>query len=78
MAAFPNQPDAHNNRGNLPKAAGRTNAVEACFRQAIEVQPKFAGLWNNLDNLLSNTGRTDEAIADLRKTSELAPDFARA
>ena len=41
----------------------------ACYRKAIELDPKFALAHNNLGNALEDKGQVDEAIACYRRPS---------
>ena len=49
--------------------AARGNLEEACAhtRQAVELDPDFAGAWSNLGSLLLDLGRPGEAEAALRR-----------
>ena len=50
----------------------------ACFRKAIELDPKDAMAHNNLGDALRQKGQVDEAIACYRKAIELDPKYAAA
>jgi tetratricopeptide (TPR) repeat protein len=50
----------------------------ACFRKAIELDPKFAKPHNNLGLALADKGQVDEAIAGYKKAIELDPKHAYA
>ena len=50
----------------------------ACFRKAIELDPKLAAAHNNLGDALADKGQLDEAIACCKKAIELDPKFAPA
>jgi tetratricopeptide (TPR) repeat protein len=46
----------------------------ACFRKAIELDPKLAGVQGNLGVALLNKGQADEAIAVFRTAIKLQPE----
>jgi tetratricopeptide (TPR) repeat protein len=48
----------------------------ACYKKAIELNPKFAWAHNNLGNALLDKGQVDEAVACLKKAIELNPKYA--
>ena len=50
----------------------------ACYRKAIELDPKYAEAHYNLGNALKHKGQLDEAIACYKKAIELDPKFAAA
>lgn len=51
--------------------------IEQVLRQALELEPEAAGLWNRLGNLLQDyLGRHDEAEAAYRHAIEFDPKFA--
>ena len=55
---------------------GKLDEAIACFRQAIELDPKSAGTHNNLGILLAGEGKVDEAVACFRRAIELDPKSA--
>ena len=67
---------AHSNLGVALQARGRLDEAIACFRKAIELDPKFAMAHNNLGVALRDQGKLDEAIACYRKAIELDPKYA--
>jgi tetratricopeptide (TPR) repeat protein len=78
VAAAPDNHAAHNNLGVALKAKGDVDGAIACYRKAIELDPKFAGAHNNLGLALRDKGQVEEAIACYRKAIELDPKFALA
>ena len=71
-----------NNRGSLflsrylkGKQAGDLVKAAADFRQAVELDPKYASAWNGLGVSSSQAGDIDGAIAAWRRAVELKPDF---
>ena len=50
----------------------------ACYKKAIELDPKPASAHNNLGAALATKGRPDEAIACYKKAIELDPKYAAA
>jgi protein O-GlcNAc transferase len=66
-----------NNLGVVRRELGRFDA-EACFRQALAVDPKSADAYYNLGCLLFSDGRTDEAIACHQAALSADPGFGPA
>ena len=58
----------------------RHEEAVACFRRAVEIDPRSAIDWANLGSNLRDLGRNDEAIAMYEKALSLDPGiaFARA
>ena len=69
---------AHNNLGVALQDQGKLDEAIACYRKAIELDPKYARAHNNLGNALQDQGKLDEAIACYRKAIELDPKDALA
>ena len=69
---------AHSNLGDALKDQGKLDEAIACYRQAIELDPKFAVAHSNLGNALKTQGKLDEAIACYRQAIELDPKLATA
>ena len=69
---------AHFNLGNALAAKGKVDAAIACWRKAIELDPKHVGAHGNLAHALKDKGRLDEAIACYRKAVEIDPKDAGA
>ena len=74
-----------NNRGSLflsrffkDKRPDDLAQAAADFRQAIELDPKYASAWNGLGITSSQVGDGEGAIAAWRKAIELKPDFGLA
>ena len=72
----PESPGAHHNLGLALKAKGQVDEAIACFRKAIELDPKFAFAHVNLGIALKDKGQMDEAIACYREAIELDPKLA--
>ena len=51
----PNNPDAHNNIGNLFKEKGQIEEAENCYRKAIKINPEYANAITILEQYLKNT-----------------------
>jgi tetratricopeptide (TPR) repeat protein len=71
--------------GSLLKDRGRTGEAGAIFdraiaaaREAIRLNPDYAGVHNILGNALGSKGRRDDAIAEYREAIRLNPDYAGA
>src|SRR5947209_5013653 len=58
--------------------AGQLVAAEACYRQALAVQPNLAEGHSNLGGALAGQGKLDEAIAAYRQAISIKPDYAAA
>lgn len=55
-------------------ADGDLAAAVAAYRQALEIDPGFADVWEGLSMALADLGRFDEAIAAAERVVELMPD----
>jgi tetratricopeptide (TPR) repeat protein len=66
----------HNNLGAAYRALGKAAEAIACYRRALELNPKLAETYNNLGNALKNQGNSHEAVACWRRAVELKPDYA--
>jgi tetratricopeptide (TPR) repeat protein len=60
------------------KGKGQVDEAIACFRKAIELDPKLAQAHGNLGNALYGKGQVDEAIACFRKAIAIDPKQANA
>src|SRR3989442_1237758 len=72
----PDSPKLWNERGVVLHQAGRTDDALASYRQAAEVDPKYALAWNNLGVLVAHAGDTEEAIEALRTALQLRAGFS--
>jgi protein O-GlcNAc transferase len=50
-------PILHSNLGAAYRAAGQLAEAEACYREALRLQPDLAEAYNNLANILKSQGR---------------------
>ena len=64
--------------GHALKDKGQVDEAIACYKKAIELDPKFAMAHDNLGTALKDKGQLDEAIACYKKAIELDPKFAMA
>jgi tetratricopeptide (TPR) repeat protein len=55
-------------------ADGDLEGAVAAYRQALEIEPDFADVWEGLSMALCDLGRFDEAIAAAQRVVELMPD----
>lgn len=69
---------ALNSRGVALYYRGATQAAEAAFRSALDIDPGFAEAHNNLGLALSREGRDAEAEACFHRALELDPGLAEA
>jgi len=58
----------------MQEGQGSTEAAEACFRRAIEVDPLFEKAYGNLAGVMARKGQWAEARACLEKAVDLAPN----
>ena len=70
--------DAHNNLGNVLKAAGRLDEAETAYRRALEIRPDYADAHYNLGILLEAMGRPSEAEAAYQNALDATPGFVLA
>ncbi len=61
-ALLPNAPEAHNNLGLAMALAGRPDAAEAEYRQALACDADHVPAWKNLATLCLQQGRFDEGV----------------
>ena len=67
---------AHNNLGNALMDLGRLDEAAVQYREAIQIDPRFAEVHYNLGNVLTARGHGDEAIAEYQKAVDIKPDHA--
>ena len=77
LTLAPMQAGTWNNLGVVSQELRRTEA-EACFRNAVAIDPRLADAHYNLGCLLSGEGRPDEAIACHEAAIEADPGFGTA
>jgi tetratricopeptide (TPR) repeat protein len=78
LREVPDSPKLWNERGVVLHQAGRSADALASYRQAIEVDPKYALAWNNLGVVQAPTGDTDPAIESFRTALQLQGTFTAA
>ena len=54
---------------------GILDGAAACYRKAIEIDPKFAAVHNDLGLVLRDQGKPDEAVAEFREAVRLDAHF---
>jgi Flp pilus assembly protein TadD len=69
---------AHTNLGIALAAKGEVDGAIACYRKALEIDPRLAQAHYNLGSALQAKGDTDGAIRCYRKVLELDPRLAMA
>ncbi len=78
LAVEPDQPEAHNNLGNVLQDQGKLDEAITCFRRTLELKPDSAEAHGNLGNALKRQGNPDEVLACYRRALVLKPDSAEA
>ena len=68
-------PQYFNNVGSALIERNRWEDAEACYREAITLDPKLAIAYNNLGRLLLVRGRPEEAKVEFHRAIELQPDY---
>ncbi|MEL7060818.1 MAG: tetratricopeptide repeat protein [Acidobacteriota bacterium] len=76
IAAQPENPQLHNDLGNLYLLLGDVDAAEVAYRRAVDLAPSYADAWFNLASLAQRLGRLEEAGDLYRDLLELDPDYA--
>ncbi|MBI1848811.1 MAG: tetratricopeptide repeat protein [Planctomycetes bacterium] len=66
--------DDHYNEGFDHFASGRMEEAIACYRRAIEIDPKFTDGYEALAQACFHFGRFDDAIAVARRWAEIDRD----
>ncbi len=69
---------AHNSLGCLLAERGETEAAMAQFRQALKLQPNYAGAYESMGMVSIDRGEFVEAIGYLQTALRLQPDSAQA
>lgn len=78
LAASPQDPQVHNNLGNLYHKLRRFDEAVAAYDAALRLQPTFADALMNKGIALQSAGRLEEALPLLQKAATLAPNMAAA
>ncbi len=76
MRAAPQNPPYHNNLGEVYRSEGALEEAEACYRKAIELEPKYAIGHNNLALVLQSRGHLEAAADHLTIAIGLRPGYA--
>src|SRR6059036_4287284 len=71
-------PKLWNERGVVLHQAGRTADALSSYRQATEVDPRYALAWNNVGVVLAHQSDTEDAIEAFRKALQLSSQFVGA
>ena len=74
LREVPDSPKLWNERGVALHQAGRTEDARASYRQAVDVDPKYALAWNNL-GVVQARGAAEPAIEALRTALRLQGTF---
>lgn len=75
-ARYPADAGAQVDLGNLLLLGGQTDAAEAAYRRALEIEPDDAAAHFNLGLLLQQRGETSRAWREYRRTLESDPRHA--
>ncbi|MBM4071652.1 MAG: tetratricopeptide repeat protein [Planctomycetes bacterium] len=67
-----------NNRGEMLRRDGKLADAEACFDEALRLDPNYAPAFNNRALLRLAQERFSDAETDLRAALRLRPDYAKA
>lgn len=78
LAKHPAQPDACCNLGLCHDKLGEPVKALACYTQAVQGRPDFAGAYYNRAALLHRLGRVQEAVSDYRQAIACQPTYADA
>jgi len=65
---------AHSGLGNTAYALGDFSAAELAYRQALELDPDNAALWNNLAYALGRLGRREASLEAVDHALQLQPE----
>ncbi len=76
VAQHPDDPKLLNDLGNLQMLAGRIDAAESSYRQALEIAPDLTSARYNLALLLEQRQQYRDARQELAKVVEAEPDNA--
>ncbi len=68
----------HNNLGEVLRASGDPEGAIACYRRALELEPRYPQALNNLGLALHATGRASEARDAFARIVSAHPDSAQA
>src|SRR5438445_10211284 len=78
LREVPDSPKLWNERGVVLHQAGRLEDALASYRQAVEVDPKYALAWNNLGVVQAHGAAADPAIEAFRTALQLQGTFSAA
>src|SRR5205809_1085166 len=78
LREVPDSPKLWNERGVVLHQAGRPEDALASYRQAVEVDPKYALAWNNLGVVQAHGAAADPAIEAFRTALQLQGTFSAA
>ena len=74
----PDNPETHNNLGNVLEKIDRMDEAVAHCRRAVSLRPDFAEAHNNLGVALNGMGRFAEGDEEFVRAVDLRPDFTEA
>lgn len=74
LSRWPQNLLAHSGLGNTAYARGEFSRAEAAYRDALEIDPARAEVWNNLAYALAQQGRHESSLDAIRRALALDPD----
>src|SRR2546426_1071215 len=78
LREVPDSPKVWNERGVVLHQAGRPDDALSSYKQAVEIDPKYALAWNNLGVLQTHRADNEDAIESLRTALQLQGTFSAA
>jgi Flp pilus assembly protein TadD len=78
IAAYPDNPDAHNLLGVIEHQRGNHETAIQLIGRAVAIKPDFAQAHSNLGVALQEQGRLPEAVVSHRTALSITPDSAEA
>ena len=73
-----NSAEIYYKQGNILHDQGKLEDAIESYIQALQLNPKFVGVYNNLGNVLKDLGRLEEAIESYKRALMIDPDYVEA
>ena len=74
----PDEPNYHNNIGNVFKANGALKNAEECYRRAVELDPKAVAAISNLGTIYLAASNPEHAMTYFEQALAIQPGYAEA